>query len=91
MLSTYELLSKFWVSTYWVTLQFEIFFIFLAGWEFLGIWESHGNGNIPMGMSANGNGNFFGNFSIFPKFGNFGNGNEIRGNGNSHALTISAT
>ena len=40
---------------------------FFESWEFLGIWESHGNGNIPMGMSGNGNGNLFGNFAIFPK------------------------
>ena len=45
----------------------DFFLYFLENWEFLGIWESHGNGNIPMGMSGNGNGNLFGNFAIFPK------------------------
>ena len=34
-------------------------------------WFTESNGNIPMGMSGNGNGNFFGNFAIFPKIWEF--------------------
>ena len=49
-----------------------MFYFFLwESWEFSGFRESHGNGNISMGMSGNGNVNFFGNFVIFPNIWEF--------------------
>ena len=49
-----------------------------------------GNSQMPMGMSGNGNRFFHSIFGNSQIFGNSGNGNQIRVNGNSHDWHISA-
>ena len=39
--------------------------LFFERWEFLGIWEFHGNTNNPIEISGNGNENFIENCAIF--------------------------
>ena len=53
-------------------------------------WESHGMAIFPWEWVGMGMDSFLGILQYSQKFGNSGNGNEIRWNGNSHGSAISA-